>query len=283
MTGSDHGTPIRPQGQSLARLRAKIAHLESTAHCGTGAGPGAAPLTLGLDAIDRYLPGGGLQRGAVHEIAAGDGGAAATGFALVLAARLMARAPGRSLLWCTGGRHAVPLYGPGLGAFGVAPAELLLAATGGEDETLWAMEEGLACPALAGVVGELHTLSPTAGRRLALAARESGVTALLLRPEGASGATIFTTRWQVASTPLPAPPHGSGEACAWQVRLRRARGAMPKSWHLLWRPSPFDRNRTDDQDPRPGGAPAGALSLAPPPGGGTPARGQAPEPHRQSA
>jgi protein ImuA len=48
-------------------------------------------------------------------------------------------------------------------------------------EVLPVMEEGVRCPGLAGVVGEIGPLSLTASRRLQHAAEASGVVALVLR------------------------------------------------------------------------------------------------------
>lgn len=48
-------------------------------------------------------------------------------------------------------------------------------------DLLPAMDEGLRCKGLAGVVGEVRKLSRTASRRLQLCAGETGVTALLIR------------------------------------------------------------------------------------------------------
>ncbi|HYZ43829.1 MAG TPA: hypothetical protein VE667_03130, partial [Xanthobacteraceae bacterium] len=78
-----------PGGEAAARidrLRRELWALEAA----TGlAGEGGTPLPLGIPEIDAAL-GGGLGRGALHEIAAtGEAAtAAATGFALALAARL---------------------------------------------------------------------------------------------------------------------------------------------------------------------------------------------------
>jgi protein ImuA len=67
----------------IDRLREELRAAESTSF-----GEGGAPLALGISAIDEIL-GGGLIRGALHEIAAAcePESAAATGFALALAAR----------------------------------------------------------------------------------------------------------------------------------------------------------------------------------------------------
>src|SRR5439155_17286581 len=74
------------QAVSLTALRERIRQIERPARHGV--------LPFGVMAIDRALPGGGLARGAVHEIL-GQGGdeedaAAAAGFAAGILARLSA-------------------------------------------------------------------------------------------------------------------------------------------------------------------------------------------------
>ncbi|MCH8917531.1 MAG: hypothetical protein IIC52_05700 [Proteobacteria bacterium] len=293
-------TPMPPAGdarsETIARLRTEIARIEAA---GATGGPGTTapgPVTFGIAAIDGHLPGGGLAPGAVHEIIAGDDGMAATGLALALAARLFAMAGRRSWFWCGQG---LPLYGPGLAAFGFDAGAGLMTRGGSDREVLWAMEEGLACGAFAAVFGEVKTFAPHAGRRLALAARDSGGTAFVLRGRGAEGApSVAATRWRVRSVPLapgalpgatdsPAdsPPDSQsadGEGYAWRLDLLRGGGAMPRSWRVLWRPGraapPFPAACEDwpqdhgceDQT----GAPPGALSLAPPLSGGTVPQGE---------
>ena len=289
------------RSEAIARLRIEIARIEaasSTRPGGTGASaPG--PVTFGIAAIDGHLPGGGLATGAMHEIIAGDDTMAATGFALAFAARLFAASRRHSWLWCGQG---LPLYAPGLAAFGLNPETGLMVHSASDREVLWAMEEGLACRALAIVFGEVGKLDTGAGRRLALAARESGVTAVLLRGRGAEGTpSLAATRWWVRSMPLiptpssvltPAPAaHGDigsidRDGYAWRLDFLRGRGAMPRSWQVLWQPGaatvPFslplktryrDHGYEDENgETRPA---AGALSLAPPLSGRTDLQGEA--------
>ena len=137
-------------------------------------------LPFGVAAVDRALPGGGLARGAVHEILGQGGdeedGAAAAGFAAGILARL---GDGDAVLWCL---RRPDLYGPGLAAHGLDPARLVLVPRRATTDILWALEEGLrARRGLAAVVGEVGRLPMVASRRLQLAAERSGVTALLLR------------------------------------------------------------------------------------------------------
>ncbi|MEE8279855.1 MAG: hypothetical protein V3R55_04045, partial [Alphaproteobacteria bacterium] len=224
--------------RDLDALRETIARLESGPALrpygcgGKGEGRDAARrpvLPLGVAAIDARLPWGGLPAGALHEVIAGDVSAAATGFALALAALFQERGPARPCLWCTNGDT---LYGPGFAAFGVDTRHLLLARGRNDKEVLWAAEEGLRSAALSAVFAEVRSLGLEAGRRLALAARESGVTAFLLRPFGASPApSAAFTRWRVASeTSLgEAPANGVGTPC-WRLELLRCRNAPPAAW-----------------------------------------------------
>lgn len=109
---------------------------------------------------------------------------------------------------------------------------------------LWAMEEGLRCPALSLVVGELWgdpaALDFTATRRLAVAAERSGVGCWLVRLGGTANLSGARMRWRLASLPsLPHPfdPKAPG-APAWDAELFRARGRPPGRWSLAYEPGP---------------------------------------------
>ena len=105
--------------------------------------------------------------GHLREGGARDGGA--TGFLLAQLARALA-GRGGPLLWVQermaiieGGR----IYPPGLGARGAAP-ELIHVEAKDARAALWAMEEGLRCAELGGVIGEVwgtraHSTSPRRG------------------------------------------------------------------------------------------------------------------------
>jgi protein ImuA len=231
----DHSRPDHSQGQRtrqrLDALRARIARIE-TGRDDDDAVP-ARRVPLGLNDIDRHLPGGGLARGGVHEVIAGDRSAAALGFALWA---ISCFAPTRPWLWCSSSEAPTP-YAPALDDFGLAPRRLLFAQAAFAREALWAAEEGLATPTLGAVLAEARTLTPVAARRLALAARDSGVPLLLVRPEGAEAAGPVATRWRVASAP----------GGVWEIALLRAGGSFPRRWRVIWRgpegarPLPVDR------------------------------------------
>ena len=103
-------------------------------------------------------------------------------------------------------------------------------------DALWAMEEGLRCPGLSAVIGELwgdpRALDFTATRRLAVASERSGVAAFLIRLGGHANLSGARMRWRVGSAPslandldpkAPGPP-------VWDAELFRARGMPPGRW-----------------------------------------------------
>ena len=204
--------------QLLAALKTRLRGLET-------AGGGGPVLPFGVSAIDRRLPGGGLPRIGVHEVIAAPGPGA--GFAAALAGRIGRAAPDATVLWIT---RQAELYGPGLAAFGLPAERLVVVHAGHETDVLWALEEGLRTRGLAAVVGELHGLDLTAGRRLQLAAEAGGGTGFVLRPgETEGGAGAATSRWRVAASPST-----RGWTC-WRLGLERCRGGVePAHWIVEW-------------------------------------------------
>ncbi len=203
----------RPKPLEVEELRA---FLNRSAPAASG-----LPCLLGLPALDAAL-GGGLPTGCLQEVIAGNDGAAA-GFCAFLLGRLasLEGAP-RSVLWGWIGEG--DLYPPGLAAFGLDPARVILLGAPGPADLLWAMEEGLRCPALAGVVMEVDRLDPVPSRRLQLAAAAGGVTGFLLtrgrRPRAAISAAAL--RWRVEALPDE----------RWRVVLERRRAGRPGAWIL---------------------------------------------------
>ena len=233
-------------GDSLAALRERVRRIERPAATAHGAAP------FGVAAIDRALPGGGLARGALHEILGAGGdeedGALAAAFAARIVGRLAA-SEGGVVLWC---QPRPDLYEPGLAACGLDPGRLVLVRAARDAEILWAMEEGLRAAGIAAVVGEVGALGMVAGRRLQLAAERSGVTAFALRRwrDGGQAArerglpNAAATRWRIAalpSRPIPtlSSPTGRGSEeepgigfPRWRVELLRCRGAEPACWEV---------------------------------------------------
>lgn len=191
-------------------------------------------LPLGLPAIDRALPDGGLRRGALHEIEAPADDMAGIGFALALATRAAGDGP---ILWCQSGWAPDPagLYGPGLAQFGLSPSVLLIARPAKPAEALWAMEEGLRTGAVAAVVGQGILPGMVASRRLQLAARTHGRLALVVSPRRiAASPSSAETRWTVSSAPSAREVEKSWGG--WHLTLRRCRRGKNRDepWHVYW-------------------------------------------------
>ena len=216
--------PTEPKITHLAALRALISRQVP--------GQTALPLCpLGLPALDAALE-GGLPRGCLQEVIPGDEGAAAAGFTAFLLGRLVKEGAGagRGVLWASLGEG--DLYPPALAGYGLDPGEVILLSAPSPAELLWAMEEALRSPALAGVVGEVDRLDLTAGRRLQLAAAAGGgVGFLLLRADRpAAAVSAAALRWRVRA----------GPDRTWHVELLRRRGGRPGRW-ILEREDETDR------------------------------------------
>jgi protein ImuA len=246
-----------PNSGLLAHLRARVQTLE---HPGARApqasarapAPTIKTVSVGAAAIDAALPWNGLPAQGLHEIF---GDAAAFGFCASLLVRLLAHTD-TPILWCRPARDAEgELYGQGLAAAGLDPGRLILVHGRDDTEILWAMEEGLRSGALVAVVGSPRKIPPIAGRRLQLAAEESGTAGFLLRPEdGQAGSQIATgaalSRWRVLSAPSQPARGNGGQIIAmgppqWRLELQRCRFAMasgqnlreagkPRAWLVEW-------------------------------------------------
>jgi protein ImuA len=210
----------------LRDLRDRIARIERSAPRASGRSAGIAP--LGIAAIDRTLPAGGLALGALHEAAGTGPDTEHATAATLFIAGLLARITG-PVLWVV---QRSDLFAPGLAGVGLHPDRIVFAEAG--KDVLAAMEEGLRHAGLASVVGELTgRLSLVASRRLQLAAEQSGILAVALRRSrvfddpALAEPSAATTRWRVRA--LPSPPIGLARA-RWRLDLTRCRGGEPGSW-----------------------------------------------------
>ena len=201
-----------PGAEGLARLRRAVGEIEARSGPAEARAPGAG-LSL-TRALDRAL-GGGLSSDALHEIvpATPGDGAAATGFALALAARFMAEHSAAGLLMAEdfAGYDAGSLYGPGLVAHGLELGRLVFVRAPGAPALFQAMEEALKSGAPAVVVGEVWRLGKydlAASRRLLLAARSAAglrptACTRSRRPARATGRRRWASRspWRRVSWP----------------------------------------------------------------------------------
>jgi protein ImuA len=249
---------IRPVFSSSAEEgpAARIERLRRTlcaAETATGlAGQGGVLLTLGIPLIDDVL-GGGLSGSSLHEIAAARETeiAAATGFALALAARNVTAPNGsaprrdsirQNAIWIAEdlslAENGAP-YGPGLHEAGVAPERLITVAAARGRDVLWAMEEALRCRAVGVVIGELRArdIDPVVTRRLSLAAAAGNTFGLILRTAPDDTPSAAATRWIIGAAPS-VPAWGGERSGVGPPRLvahlvRNRRGHLG-AWIVEW-------------------------------------------------
>lgn len=184
-------------------------------------------LPLGIDNIDHKLPGGGLVRGALHEVAGGANGAVDGAASAAFAAGIAARTGGQ-VLWC----HTQPdLFAPALSQCGLTTDRVVFFESGDEKSILGAFEEALRHGGLSAVVAELGHLSLKASQRLQFAAEVSGTMGIALRrwrrqteARDFGTPTASSTRWRVTEIESERlPVRGVGRA-RWLLELMRVRG-----------------------------------------------------------
>lgn len=217
------------QPRAIAELRRLLERTESRD------GTARAVLPFGVLDVDEHLPGGGLALGHLHEVIEGGQSSSYAALASLFAAGILSRLPG-PVLWCLRGRD---LFAPALCRIGLHPDRVIYCETWEDRDVLPAMEEGLRCKGLAGVVGEATKLSLTASRRLQLCAAETGVSALVIRrwrnvaeKHAAGEPNAAATRWRISPHPSPGAEFDRLQRQHWNVELLRARGGEPRSWIL---------------------------------------------------
>ena len=146
---------------------------------------------------------------------------------------LLASLPAGMVLWAQDRltrREAGAPFLPGIGR------ALLRADLSRPADVLTAMEDALASPAIAGVVGEIWgdpaALDFTATRRLAMRAEAAGRPCWLVRRAASVQASAARMRWRVAawpSYPLADDPGAMGDPC-WRVELFKSRLSPPGEW-----------------------------------------------------
>ena len=225
---------------TLRQLRQAVASIEK--NWGFPDDPGR--LGLGLAAVDGAL-GGGLARAALHALApaAPVHLGAAAGFALALAARAIAdcSSRGRPALFIQtdfAALEAGALYGPGLDAFGLPMARVIVLRVPRPVDVLWAAEEALKSRGVAIVIAELPgdgaAADLTATRRLTLAARAGGGLGLLLRHRPSPLATAVSTRWQVAAAPSVSDHYGGLGRTTFDLSLDRNKHGRCGRFTVCW-------------------------------------------------
>lgn len=187
--------------------------------------------------MDQVL-GGGLERGAVHEIyATGPQDlSSAAGFTTCLAIRAAGRRP---VVWIRQDFldvEAGSLHAPGLAELGLDPSGLVLVRAHDMTALMRAARDSARCNALGVVVIEPWAEAPdlTASRRLSLAAEESGVTTLLIL-SGIPVPSAAQTRWTVQPARSQALEASAPGSPAFLATLQRHRGgAAGLEWRVEW-------------------------------------------------
>lgn len=185
--------------------------------------------------------------GLLHEVFADEqrAGGAALGFALAQARMLQVEHRPAVLIVQLGhdGQSVGVPYGAGLVGLGLDPDSVVLVRAETPVELLWAMEEALACRAVAAVIADIATpmksLDFTASRRLGLRVAASGSSAFVVRYTREREASAAQLRWRVA--PVPGPPRAFDSqapgGARWQVWLEKGRlGSRrePLEWVVDW-------------------------------------------------
>ena len=279
----------RIEGRAVGRLEATPAVLPvetvpAQPEVGAGrAGTARRLQPFGVAEADAALAGGfpaGLTEIHVDETRGSGSGA---GFALALAV-LFGAGPGRPAIWI-GGAHGfaeggMP-YGPGLAAYGLDPAGLVLVRTPRLEQAVWAGEEAARSPAPALTILEVRgnpkLLALEGTRRLHLRAGRAGRPLVLLRQSGRPEATAAPLRLRIAPAPASSVPDlepGWGEPASrlighpvFAVTVEKARDGRAHHFLLQW--NPHDRRFQALAEPsarRPAAAPVDGPDPARPSG-----------------
>lgn len=214
------------QKPSLSALRAAIAAIEKRPPlAGEAVAAGGPRDRMGWEALLAPPP------GLLHDIHADEtrNAGAAFGFALGLARGLLSpKRPALLVLQLSHESQDLGLpYGAGLLGFGLAPEALVLGRLATLAELLWAIEEAVACRAVAGVVAEVlgapKALDFTASRRLALRAASGGASVFLLRHGALREASAARLRWRIEPAPSQPPRFDAAAPGAprWRVTLEK--------------------------------------------------------------
>lgn len=224
-------------GPSLIGLRRQIARISGEGESRAGV---AGRLASGHARFDSAVH-GGLAMGRVHEFFAADAldATSAAAFAALLALRSPGAAP---LIWLRttdAGRRGGHIYAPGIAELGGDPDRLLLVETPDPKMLLACANDAIRCAGSAAVIveswGRFPLLDLTAGRRLALGARDAGTILLMLRLNAAPSPSIAETRWSVTAAPSRELEAQAPGAPAFDLELLRWRaGPAGGRWQLEW-------------------------------------------------
>ena len=199
--------------------------------------PTASASAIGFGPMNDAFPNHHFPLAATHEFITHDAGslAATTGFIAGIMGSLMQK--GAAGLWISCSRILFP---PALKTFGIDPQRIIFVDLRNEKDVLWVIEEGLKCTGIAGVVGDIRTISFTSSRRFQLAAEQSKVTGFIITHPLKNTINACTSRWQITSLPANAEENIPGIAHPrWKVELLKIRNGKPGTWIAEWTSSGF--------------------------------------------
>jgi protein ImuA len=208
-------------------------------------------LAFGLAALDCHLPNGGIATSALHEVVPARQAAlpAAFGFIVAALARFFSsppasmhsgmreRGPGggrkKKIVFVMPGyeaRQCGRLSAHGLNGLGFNPSRAILVETAHRHDTLWALMEALRSQAPQAVVGMIDRLDLKRSQKLHLAAADSGLPLLLLRPSQTLESSAAATRWRIGAAAAARERFGSYARPRWHLQLERCRNGRPGEW-----------------------------------------------------
>jgi protein ImuA len=239
--------PTQTRTAALAELRRLLSR-----HSSYFQTPQATTFAFGVAAIDCHLPNGGLAESALHEVVPATQAAfpAAFGFIVAALARFISPAPtsmhsGAHERGPGGGREkkkilfVMPRYqsrqcgrlsGHGLNRLGFDPRRAILVETAHRHDTLWALMEALRSGAPQAVVGMIDRLDLKTSQKLHLAAVDSGLPLLLLRPSQTLESSAAATRWRIGAAAGARDRFGCYTRPRWRLQLERCRNGRPGEW-----------------------------------------------------
>jgi len=198
-------------------------------------------LPVGAPMVDDRLQ-GGIVRNGLHEFFGAEkaDATAAAAFALLLALRLPESE--MRIFWISGDKERQAsgrLYPPGLAEMGADPAKMLLVQAADLRDALRAAADSIRSKAAGAVILEAHgnarLIDLISTRRLALAAKEAGVLALLVRGDAVPMPSAASTRWQVKSAPSTPLPGNAPGLATFDISLLRHRGGIaPFEARVTW-------------------------------------------------
>jgi hypothetical protein len=192
--------------------------------CQNGNRGARAACPSGFAELDAHLPGGGWPSGAIAELMSDAIGIGELGL-LMPALSNLARA-GRYIVWI-----APPYlpYAPALAQRGLPLDRILLIRTRTLQESLWATEQALRCPAVGAVLSWPAYIVDKNVRRLQLAAETGGSLGFLYRPAEAareSSPAALRLRLHPAADGLANGPNGPNGLIIEIHKVRGGRAGM---------------------------------------------------------